>query len=237
MPKKNVKAPQRSNGYALKLSVAIFSVFVLVMGLTVFLNVKAQPFCANSISCTKDLTGKKEADNNGVFMGREVTAPEFPNKEFYAQRLIDNVLGDTTSNNKRIEVDLTNQRLYAIQGNTKVYDFPVSTGKYGATPTGTFKIWIWLRYTRMAGGNKALGTYYNLPNVPYTMYFYQGYGIHGAYWHNNFGRPMSHGCVNMKPEDAGTIYYWSNPTAGNVAYPTAANPGTQVTIYGTAPQT
>lgn len=234
MPKKKVQ-PKRSNGYALKLTVLLFSVFIFVIGLTVFLNVKAHPYCANSISCTKDLSGKKENANEGVFMGRNVTAPELPNKEIYAMGGIKNVLGDTTGNNKHIEVDLTNQRLYAFQGNTKVYDFPVSTGKWGPTPTGTFHIWIWLRYTRMVGGNPAIGTYYNLPNVPYTMYFYQGYGIHGAYWHNNFGHPMSHGCVNMRVADAGTIYYWTNPNAGNVAYPTAANPGTQVTIYGTPP--
>ena len=62
----------------------------------------------------------------------------------------------------------------------------------------------------MTGGSKALGTYYNLPNVPYVMYYYQGYGIHGAYWHNNFGHPMSHGCVNMKPEEAGIVFNWAD---------------------------
>lgn len=50
------------------------------------------------------------------------------------------------------------------------------------------------------------GPGYDLPNVPYTMYFYQGYGLHGTYWHNNFGTPMSHGCVNMPtPERAGPL--------------------------------
>ena len=62
----------------------------------------------------------------------------------------------------------------------------------------------------MAGGSKALGTYYYLPNVPCTMYFYKGYGLHGTYWHNNFGHPMSHGCVNMKTEEACTLFDWAS---------------------------
>lgn len=45
-----------------------------------------------------------------------------------------------------------------------------------------------------------------MPNVPYTMYYYKGYAVHGAYWHNNFGHPMSHGCVNLRPSDAKWFY-------------------------------
>jgi lipoprotein-anchoring transpeptidase ErfK/SrfK len=137
-------------------------------------------------------------------------------------------------------VDLTNQKLYAYEGKTKIFDFDVSTGKWGATPTGNFRIWIWLRYTRMSGGSGS--TYYNLPNVPYTMFFYsdslpksRGYALHGAYWHNNFGHPMSHGCVNLRIDDAGKLFAWTNPTAQSTAYPTEENPGTLITIYGTAP--
>ena len=173
-------------------------------------------------------------------MGHKVTAPQpsqFALKETRA------VLGETTEDYKHIYVDLTKQRLYAYEGKSLVYDFPVSTGKWNPTPTGDFRIWIWLRFTRMAGGNPALGTYYNLPNVPYTMYFWNastpkswGYSLHGAYWHNNFGHPMSHGCVNMRIEDAGKIYYWTNPSAGNVSYAGKDTPGTLITIYGTTPK-
>jgi lipoprotein-anchoring transpeptidase ErfK/SrfK len=53
------------------------------------------------------------------------------------------------------------------------------------------------------------GPGYYLPDVPYTMYFYEGYGIHGTYWHNNFGTPMSHGCVNMVTEEAGWVFGFS----------------------------
>lgn len=60
--------------------------------------------------------------------------------------------------------------------------------------------------------------YYNLPNVPYTMFFenekiprWKGYGIHGAYWHNDFGTPRSHGCVNLPVDAARKLYYWADP--------------------------
>jgi len=153
------------------------------------------------------------------------------------------VLGDS-SGNKRIEVDLTNQRLYAYEGDRLVYNFLVSTGKWGKTPTGIFNIWVKLRYTKMEGGSKAINTYYYLPNVPYVMFFYndeipkyRGFGLHGTYWHSNFGYPMSHGCVNMKTEEAGLIYNWAKPDLGNKwsVFADDENPGTQIVIYGVAP--
>jgi lipoprotein-anchoring transpeptidase ErfK/SrfK len=153
-----------------------------------------------------------------------------------------NVLGDATGSNKRIEVDLTNQRLYAFEGGTKVYDFLVSTGLWGKTPTGTFHIWTKFPAVLMRGGNKALGTYYYLPNVPWTMFFsnsqvpsWRGFGIHGTYWHSNFGHPMSHGCINMKTEEAAILYQWAQPTGSGSVRATTDNPGTEVVIYGVAP--
>ena len=71
--------------------------------------------------------------------------------------------------------------------------FITSTGTWQyPTVTGQYKIYVMYRYADMAGPG------YYLPNVPYVMYFYKGYGIHGTYWHNNFGTPMSHGCVQFK---------------------------------------
>lgn len=153
------------------------------------------------------------------------------------------VLGNTRAY-KWVEVDLTNQRLYAYEDGRKIYDFPISSGKYGRTPTGVFRIWTKLRYTKMSGGSKENGTYYYLPNVPYTMFFYNdevardvGYAIHGAYWHMNFGHPMSHGCINMNIEEAGQVYYWAQPDLRGKSSirATEDNPGTLIYIYGTAP--
>lgn len=143
------------------------------------------------------------------------------------------VLGQTTEN-KWIEIDLSDQHLYAHEGDRIVYDFLVSTGKWAPTPKGEFRIWIKLRYATMHGGNKEDGTYYWLPNVPYTMYFYQGYGLHGTYWHNNFGRPMSHGCVNLSIPDAEKLFWWAGPSLNDgksVGYPARDNPGTKVVIH------
>lgn len=101
-------------------------------------------------------------------------------------------------------VDLSDQRLYAYEGDNLVRSTLISSGRSG-TPTVTGTFYVYLRYesTRMRGPG------YDLPNVPYTMYFYKGYGLHGTYWHNNFGTPMSHGCVNMPTPEAEWAYNWS----------------------------
>ena len=129
-----------------------------------------------------------------------------------------NVLGDFEENtNKKIEINLSRQRLYAIEDGRIVHNFRISTGTWDRTPNGVFKIWARTKSAKMSGGSKENGTYYYLPGVPYILYFYnsitpkmKGFAIHGAYWHNNFGIPMSHGCINMKPSEAGEIYSWSN---------------------------
>lgn len=138
---------------------------------------------------------------------------------------------------KWIEVDLTNQKLYAKEGGNVVYEFPISSGMpWTPTVTGEFRIYSKLKYTRMAGGCQ-IGDCYDLPNVPYTQYFYKGYSLHGTYWHNDFGRPKSHGCVNLSIPAAETLYYWTSPPVNEnsgVTYPTSENPGTRVVIYGQA---
>lgn len=125
------------------------------------------------------------------------------------------VLGETAGN-KRIAVDLTNQKVYAFENDSLVYDFTVSTGKWAPTPRGNFSIQRKVRAQKMSGGNPAIGTYYYLPNVPWVMFFgntqipwSRGYSFHGTYWHNNFGHPMSHGCINMKTPDAAVLYSWA----------------------------
>lgn len=178
----------------------------------------------------------------GIFDNREV---QVPNSLALLTPPTRRVLGESTGE-KEIQVDLTNQRLYAYEGDNLVYTFLVSTGKWGRTPTGTFTIANKFRFVGMSGGSTALGTYYNLPNVPYTMFFgnaqipaSRGFSFHGTYWHNNFGVPMSHGCINMKISEAGILYNWANPqlpegkksgTAGK------DNPGTKVVIYGVTPK-
>jgi lipoprotein-anchoring transpeptidase ErfK/SrfK len=111
---------------------------------------------------------------------------------------------DRSESGKWIEIDLSKQRLYAHEGQTTVFKARVSTGTWQyPTVRGRFKIYAKYRATRMTGPG------YDLPNVPWTMFFYRGYAIHGTYWHNNFGTPMSHGCVNMKTLEAKWLYKWA----------------------------
>ncbi|GAB4505202.1 MAG: hypothetical protein Fur0043_21970 [Anaerolineales bacterium] len=113
--------------------------------------------------------------------------------------------GQVAGNGGRwIDINLSEQRLYAYEGDAVVNVFIMSSGTWAhPTVTGTFKIWNKTRVQDMSGPG------YYLPNVPYVMYFYKDYGIHGTYWHNNFGTPMSHGCVNLTIPDAEWLYYWA----------------------------
>jgi lipoprotein-anchoring transpeptidase ErfK/SrfK len=109
-----------------------------------------------------------------------------------------------------IDINLTQQRLRAYQGQTVVIDALVSTGTIEhPTVEGKFRIYLKYLSAPMSGGSKEGGDYYNLPDVPDIMYFFDGYGIHGTYWHHNFGRPMSHGCVNMRTDQAAWLFNWA----------------------------
>lgn len=104
-----------------------------------------------------------------------------------------------------IDVDLTQQRLVAYEGQEPVREMLVSTGTADTpTPTGLYRIRIKMRYDDMDGPD------YHLPRVPYVLYFHRGYSLHGTYWHSNFGHPMSHGCVNLPTVHAKWLYDWAD---------------------------
>jgi len=103
-----------------------------------------------------------------------------------------------------IDVDLAEQSLTAYEGTVPVHTTLVSTGlPTTPTPVGQFRIWIKLRYDDMAGPG------YYIEDVPYVMYFHEGYGLHGVTWHGNFGHPMSHGCVNLPTSEAEWLFNWT----------------------------
>lgn len=110
----------------------------------------------------------------------------------------------TTDTGKEIIVDLTNQQIHAFENGVLLRSLSVSTGMAG-TPTvvGDFRIYWKLTSQTMTGEG------YYLPGVPWVMYFHQDYAIHGTYWHNNFGQPMSHGCVNLPTGDAEWFFRWA----------------------------
>jgi len=180
--------------------------------------------------------GSVQADEkSAVYEGEDINVP----KEAFKIEQDTNVLGEA-SGEKWIEVDLSEQKLRAWQGDTLYLESLVSTGlPWFPTPTGEFRIWIKLRATKMEGGSGKY--YYYLPNVPYTMFFandqvpsWRGFGLHGTYWHNDFGRVHSHGCVNLPTSVAEKLYYWVGPNLGDNQWSVRAtpeNPGTRIVIH------
>lgn len=106
---------------------------------------------------------------------------------------------------RRIVVDLSDQTLTAYQGDVPMHTFVVSTGTpWTPTPIGSWAIYARLPLQDMVGPG------YAIDDVPDVQYFTGAYAIHGAYWHNEFGRAMTHGCVNMLPWDARWVWDWAS---------------------------
>jgi lipoprotein-anchoring transpeptidase ErfK/SrfK len=104
-----------------------------------------------------------------------------------------------------IDVNLSQQQIYAYEGDILVNTFIVSTGLPDTpTVTGEYRIYIKVPLQDMSGPG------YYLTDVPWVMFFYEDYGFHGTYWHNNFGSPMSRGCVNLSMDDAAWLYDWAS---------------------------
>jgi hypothetical protein len=117
-----------------------------------------------------------------------------------------------------VNINITQQIVTAYEDGTPVKVTLASTGK-AKTPTelGVWKIYYRLPKQDMEGGNLASGDYYNLKDVPYPQYFHMsGEGLHGTYWHDNFGRPMSHGCVNLSTPMSEWFYGWAR--IGTIVY-------------------
>lgn len=193
--------------------------------------------CCNSENLSK--TGNFDESANIAFYNNEVIS--YP-KTSLVQAIKNTTLNDTqvlgTTNaagqEKWIDVSLDEQKLRAYEGDSVVMEFPISSGKWSPTPKGVFNIWYKTRSQLMSGGSKNLGTYYYLPNVPHNMFFYQGYAIHGAYWHNNFGQPMSHGCVNSPLAQVAQLFEWAGPVlppGTNALRASVDNPGTRVNVH------
>lgn len=143
------------------------------------------------------------------------------------------VLG-VSAGDKWIEIDLSDQRLTAHQGDTIFLESLISSGLWNKTPPGEYRIWYKIRSTKMSGGVRGHSSYYYLPNVPFAMFFFGDYGIHGTYWHNNFGNPMSHGCVNAPTSIAEKLFYWSDPQLPpgiNAMRSSESVPGTTVIVH------
>ena len=108
------------------------------------------------------------------------------------------------SKGKLIIVELSTQKLFAYENNILVKKFDISSGisKF-PTRTGNYSIKLKIMSGRMKGDG------YDIPDVPWIMSYDGDYTIHGAYWHDNFGMPMSHGCINMRVEDSKWLFFWA----------------------------
>ncbi|MDO8619270.1 MAG: L,D-transpeptidase [Candidatus Daviesbacteria bacterium] len=195
--------------------------------------------CCNTAEVLKSNGSFDESASTAIFDNRVVDYPK--TSLAYSAAAINEdqnttVLGTNTADGREkwIEVSLPEQKVRAWEGNKLAMEFPISSGKWAPTPPGTFSIWYKTRSQSMIGGSQALGTYYNLPNVPNNMFFNGGIALHGAYWHNNFGNPMSHGCVNEPLANAAQIFEWAGPNlppGQNTIRATADNPGTRVVVH------
>lgn len=207
------------------------------------LNISGDPTssCCNEDQALKQNGQFDENASIAIFNSQVINYPKTSLAVSYDQALAQTennnaVLGTTNSNGeeKWIEVSLEEQKLRAWEGNNLIMEFPISSGLWAPTPKGTFNIWYKTRSQSMKGGSQELGTYYNLPNVPNNMFFYKGYALHGAYWHNNFGHPMSHGCVNEPLASAAQIFEWAGPVVPEgvgAVRATPENPGTRVLVH------
>lgn len=112
---------------------------------------------------------------------------------------------------KWIKISIPDQRLFCFEGGSVVFETRIASGVYGlGTPLGEFRMVLQRHTSRMTGGGSDGG--YDLPGVPFPVYFtWNGVAIHGTYWHNDYGRRHSHGCVNVTSEAARWIFRWVEP--------------------------
>lgn len=148
---------------------------------------------------------------------------------------------DLGQNEKWIDVNLKSQTLVAFEGDKPVFATAVSTGREDKedrekdhhTPPGTFRI----REKHIAAtmdGDVASDGPYSIEDVPWIMYFNGSYALHGAFWHNNFGRQQSHGCVNLAPLDAKALFGWTEPRVPDGWHGVMSTPekqGTRVVVH------
>lgn len=137
----------------------------------------------------------------------------------------------TATDEKWFDVDLDQQVLVAYEGTRPVYATMVSTGKYGHyTPTLIARVASKHESTPMTSDK---GDVYSVADVPWTMFYDGSYALHTSYWHDGFGGPRSHGCINLAPRDARALYQWSSPDVPpgwSSVYGTESHPGSLVRV-------
>jgi hypothetical protein len=135
---------------------------------------------------------------------------------------------------KWIHIDLTEQAMIAYEGDEPVFATLISSGRAGFhTPTGLWQIRRKYDTKTMRGQGETAP--YEVQDVPWALYYDGNYAAHGAYWHNHFGTPRSHGCTNIPPADARWIYHWAGPEMPQGWYAMFHRLGTHVYVTGSTP--
>jgi len=143
---------------------------------------------------------------------------------------------DVPWDKKRIDVNLSAQTVTAYEYDDVVFKTTISSGiptSETTTHAGKFDI-IWKKPSEHMGEANVYAAVddYNLAGVPWTSYFTgDGQAFHGAYWHDNYGSPMSHGCINMRPSEALWLYRWVTPVNADNSYTTKPGHGTPVDVH------
>ncbi len=122
-----------------------------------------------------------------------------------------------SKNVRWIDIGIINQVMVLWEGQRPTYVTLVSTGRDGlgdpqltrSTPQGIFR--IYQKHVTTTMDSNVADEEFELRDVPWVMYFKGGYALHGAYWHDEFGRARSHGCVNLAPIDARFVFQWASP--------------------------
>ena len=166
-----------------------------------------------------DSSGKALRDETAGVDGRALESTAGIAQDFATQLAAGNAVYElpvvqtpftTTTLARRIEVDLGDQRVYLFENEAVVQSWYISSGLPGNdTDTGHFRISAKLRSQNMGNPDLTKAPNYYTPNVPWVMYYNGDEALHGAYWHNNFGNRMSHGCVNMPLGAAEFTFGWA----------------------------
>lgn len=163
-----------------------------------------------------ELTGEKQGGDNGLW---ETTSGVWvPAVGVIMGELRKDRASHAERGKKWISVSIQKQLLIAYEGDKPVYATLVSTGRGGmGDPTETFSTvrgTFMIRAKHVSGtmdGNESSDESFDLRDVPYIQYFHEGYALHAAYWHDDFGKTRSHGCVNLAPRDAAWLFDWTDP--------------------------
>jgi hypothetical protein len=171
-----------------------------------------------------DLTNQNGKDWYKIIFDKDILYPERVKGDWYvavdAESIMpfknigdEEITKDSATTSKRIVIDLSQEILYAYDGDKLFMQEAISTGlDFTPTPIGTFEVFKKTPSRYMQGPIPNVSTQvYDLPGVPWNLYFTNGGSvIHGAYWHDHFGKPWSHGCVNLPPQKAKELYLWAD---------------------------